>query len=306
MEYLLMVSQEGNITKAAEKLYIAQPSLSQAIKRIENELGLPIFFRNKNSIEPTAAGTLFLESCKQILSTMEEAQQNINELSQMRTGLLRLGTPNHIGTHIIPHLLALYHREFPGITVSLHEGNSMELEQMVADNQIDMAMLPMPLNKPNLKTIPYLTCRYVLVMSKDNPLNKLAYQADATERFPRFDLRKASGAPFLLGKAGQRSEHVANIVFKNAGISPKIAMRSRNLETLRRVAAAGYGLSLIPEKFLDFSPSEFEVNYYYLPPEQDYIWTISLVYNPMSILPQSAKKLIEIMKQSPLYNPPAQ
>lgn len=301
MEYLLMVAQVGNITKAAEKLYIAQPSLSQAIKRIEKELGSTLFFRNKTSIEPTAAGKLFLESCKQILSTMDDTKQNMDELSQMRSGLLQFGTPYHIGTHLLPQLLKIYHREFPGISLSLYEGNSMELEQMIADNQIDMAILPLPLNKPSLTAMPILSCRHVLVVSKDDPLNKLAHQACATEKYPRFDLRNAAHSNFLLGKSGQRSEHVANIVFKNAGISPNIVMRSRNLETLRRIAAAGYGLALIPEIFLDLTPSDYEVNYYYLPPEQDYIWTIALVYNPMRVLPQAAKKFIEITKQSPLY-----
>ncbi|MFA6505717.1 MAG: LysR family transcriptional regulator, partial [Treponemataceae bacterium] len=96
IEYVLTVAAEENITRASEKLYIAQPSLSQAIKKIEDEIGHPLFTRVKNKIKLTEEGRLFVESGQQINKTVRDLENKLNALSQNNCGHLALGMPFHL------------------------------------------------------------------------------------------------------------------------------------------------------------------------------------------------------------------
>ena len=302
IEYILAIVEEGTITKAASRLYIAQPSLSQAIKKVENELGVALFTRVKGGISLTEAGKVFVESGRRIIGIAKEAEAGIGDLASLRTGFLNLGTPYHLGAYVVPDLLSVFRLRYPGIRVTLHEATSDDLEQLILDGRIHAAVMPLPFRHAGIDCHPFFRSRMVLVMSRDHPLNQLAYCGSPVDRLLWFDLRKAADAPFLIGMKGQRIRQVTEIVFQKAGISPEIAMRSQNVETLRRIAAAGYGLTIMPEHYLHGFDQTLPASYYYLPPEQDFAWTIVLAYYHQSELSLPVQKLIDIMDHSPLRN----
>lgn len=300
--YILAIAEEGSITKAAGKLFIAQPSLSQAVKRIESDLGTPLFSRIKGGLALTEAGKYFVEAGRRIDGIAAEMESNITDLSKLQGGSLRLGTPYHLGAYVVPELLSIFRKQYPLVSVTLTEAPSDSLETLICDGSIDAALMPLPIKQNCIQYHPFFKSRMVLVMSKDSPYNKFAYCGDPNDRLLWFDLCNAADAPFLIGIQGQRIRTVTEIVFRRAGIVPNIVMRSRNVETIRRIAAVGYGLAIMPEHYLSNFDQSIPANYYYLPPRQDYDWTIVLAYYEHGYMPHPVSKLLEIVDQSPMRN----
>lgn len=295
IEYVLTVAAEENITRAAEKLYIAQPSLSQAIKKIEDEVGYPLFTRIKNKMKLTEEGKLFIEAGVQINKTIRDLQNRLHEHEQLDFGHLAIGMPYHLGGFIVPPVLATFRKRYPNVKIDLYENHSSDLENMLIAGTIDLAILPMPLNNTSLSYKPLVTSRMILIIGKENPLNLLSYDKGLGEKHRYFDLRKAADEPFILGTPGQRIRSVTELIFKYAGISPRIALYSRNIETIKHIAATGMGLALIPEQYLRNEDNTLSANLYYLDGEQDYTWKVVAVYLSSSYISPAAKQFIALM-----------
>lgn len=297
IEYVLTVANEENITRASEKLYIAQPSLSQAIKKIENEIGFLLFTRVKNKIKLTEEGKLFVEAGAQINKTVRDFQNRLNEQSQLGFGHLAIGMPFHLGAIIIPKVLAVFRKKFPNVKIDLYENNSSELEHMIMNGSIDLAILPLPIENPNIYYETLITTRMMLIMAKDNPLCDQSYDMGLNERYRYFDLKKAANEPFIIGNRGQRIRFITELIFKKASISPRIVLYSRNIETIKNIAASGSGLALIPEQYLTDEDQLLSANFFYLDKSQDYSWIIVVASANSSYLSPSARQFTEIMKE---------
>src|SRR5215510_10652648 len=131
LTYFESVSRHLHFTRAAEELHVAQPSVSQQIRKLEHELGTPLFHRMKRHVALTEAGQTFLPHARAVLQRLEEARVEVQELSGMRKGTLAVGAPPSAGTHLFPRALAAYSRKHPGITLTFREGGSRTLVQLV-------------------------------------------------------------------------------------------------------------------------------------------------------------------------------
>jgi DNA-binding transcriptional LysR family regulator len=297
IEYIMTVAAEENITRASEKLYIAQPSLSQAIKKIEDEVGFPLFTRIKNKIKLTEEGKLFVEAGSQINKTIRDLQNRLHEHSNLDFGHLAIGMPYHLGAFLIPPALAIFRREYPKVRIDLYENTSSELEHMIMNGSIDIAILPLPLDNPGISSQPFLTSRMMLVMSKDNPLCAQSYDKGLGERYRYFDLKKAANEPFIIGLPGQRIRTVSEIVFKRAAISPRIVLYSKNVDTIKNIAASGLGLAIIPEQYLRCEECRVTANFFYLDESQDYTWVVAVAYADSSYLSPAARQFINTLRK---------
>lgn len=305
IDYILTVAAEENITRASEKLFIAQPSLSQAIKKIEDEVGFPLFTRVKNRIKLTEEGEIFVEAGNQIKKTVRDLQNKLHEHEQLSFGHLAVGIPYHLGgAFLIPDVLAIFRKKYPNVRIDLHENTSTELEHMIINGSVDIAILALPLNNPGIHYEPFITSRMMLVMAKDNPLCTQAYGKGVGEQYLYFDLRNAAKEPFIIGKLGQRSRSVTELIFRKACISPRIVLYSKNIDTMKKMAAAGLGLAIVPEQYLKCDKCRATANFYYLDGSQDYSWSIAVAFSNSAYLSPAAKQFIEIL-QKQAYAPNA-
>ncbi|MBE6906580.1 LysR family transcriptional regulator [Marasmitruncus massiliensis] len=293
IQYVLTIAEEGNITKAAQKLYIAQPSLSQALKKIEEEVSVPLFCRVKNRMQLTQSGELFVETGSKIMKAMRDLENNILDVEQLRGGHLSLGMPYHLGAVFVPAAITRYKALYPDIKLQLYESNSHDLENMVLNGTIDLAIMPLPAENPGLYTKTFFAGRMVLLVSQNHPLTNLAYVKEDGK--PYFDLRNADGQEFIIGNQGQYIRKTAEAIFRKAGITPRIALQSKNIETIQRIAATGVGIALVPEVYLPKDPMELSANSYYLEPEQDVPWQIGTAYLNTGYLSSSALRFLEIL-----------
>jgi DNA-binding transcriptional LysR family regulator len=150
LSYVIQIAMEKNFSRAAEKLHIAQPSLSQQLSKLEQELGVKLFRRTTNSVELTQAGQVFVDKSQAILDAVEQLKQEMDDMAQMRRGRLVVGTLPITGSHILPFVLPAFGVQYPQIEVVLVEDTTAKLEQLTASGGTDLSLLSLPLIDGNL------------------------------------------------------------------------------------------------------------------------------------------------------------
>src|SRR5215831_21145466 len=170
LTYFESVSRHLHFTRAAEELHVAQPSVSQQIRKLETELGAPLFHRMKRHVALTEAGKSFLPHARAVLQRLEEARLEVQELSGMRKGSLAVGAPPSVGTHLLPRALAGFSQVHPGINLSFREAGSRTLLKLLEDGELDLAVVIQPIRHAVLETQPLLEEELLLAMPCTHPL----------------------------------------------------------------------------------------------------------------------------------------
>ena len=294
-EYIITVSQVQSITLAAEKLFISQPALSQAIKRIESELGVQLFRRINGRMKLTDEGRLFVSAGIRINKELRDMTNQMQDISALDGGTLVLGIPHHLGAYIVPEGLAAYQKKYPKISVKLYEAAPSELEKMLSSGHVDLAIIPLPIRNPSICYETFIINKMVLAMNHTNELNQYGYQKPGNPDKMFFNLKKANGASFILAEHGQRIRTASDTVLHHAQISFAEPYSSINVETIKRLVSANLGITLLPELYFVSDNSNSAVNYYYLEPEQDYPWTIVCAYHSNENLTKAAKTFINVL-----------
>lgn len=145
LDYLITLADEKNISRAAERLFMAQSSLSHFIRQLESELGTTLFIRTPRGIFPTASGEQFLSHARNMLQEFRTAKNEIYELEHLSKGNIRFGISTYRGVYLLPDILRRFHSQYPGISVSITEKTSRQLEYEILSGGLDMALLSLPL-----------------------------------------------------------------------------------------------------------------------------------------------------------------
>src|SRR5437763_1766181 len=242
LAYFESVSRHLHFTRAAQELNVAQPSVSQQIRKLEHELGAPLFNRMKRHVTLTEAGKTFLPHAKAVLQRLEEARLEVQELSGMRKGTLSVGAPPSVGTHLLPRALAAFSRRHPGITLTFREAGSRTLVNLLEGGELDLAVVIQPIRHPALETQPLLEEELLLAVPREHPL------ANGHRRVRLTQLRDE---PFVLLREGTydlRDQTLA--ACRRAGFEPVIALDGGEMDSMLRFVAAGIGLAVLPEMVL--------------------------------------------------------
>ncbi len=251
LQYALHIAREKNFSRAAEKLHIAQPSLSQQLAKLEKEIGQLLFQRNTNSVELTYAGAVFMEKAQKIVDMAEQLKQEMDDISQMRRGKLVVGSLPMTGSHIWPMVLPAFQARYPEIEISLIEETTTNLESMTASGQIDICLLTLPIQDPALAGHPLLKEEICLAVP---PQHALASRAS------NIRMADLTNEPFIVLKKGQGFRQITFHLCGEAGFEPNIVFESSNIETVQSLVAAGMGIALVPimvarEQGTPFSPA---------------------------------------------------
>ena len=164
--YVLETARCGSVTRAAEKLHLSQPSLSNQIIQLEQELGIPLFERSHKRVTPTSAGEFFVHEAERILRDMGSLQQQMEEMSNKTRGSLRLGVLSVMCSLHIPELVADFKRRHPGLEIFLREAGSADLLQQLNDNELDAAfvILRSGTAQKDLPTLPLWNAETLIAM----------------------------------------------------------------------------------------------------------------------------------------------
>lgn len=295
--YILTVAQEKNITHAAQKLYISQPTLSLAIQKAEQQLGEKIFIRNGSELTLTRIGVKVVDACLRLVKLSRDLENEIDDELRSYSGQVVVGMPYNLGVSFFPQLLSIYQQEYPNVKMIPIEANSLECEKRLLAGSIDVALIPLPLpiESRQLKTRHLIHEHLVLTTKKGHPIREKA--VNRGKRYPYLDLAELKDETFVLGPPEQRARILADQLFKIAKFEPKIAYICKNIDGQRTMAAAGLGFAISPEHYQDFYPLSKEIDQYYMLPPYDIPWEIVMVYRADGYLSVPAKECCKILSQ---------
>lgn len=237
LRYVIAVAEEGSFTRAADRLYLAQPSLSVQVRKLEQELGTRLFNRLGRGVALTSAGEAFLPHARRALFEVEQAREQVEAVLGLKLGRVALGVLPSVGSALLPDILAAFKARYPGVDVRLLEDNvSLEFERMVHDGQLDLAVIRMPCTLKDLSA-------QTLVRE---PMVALVPTAHRLAGRPDVSLTELVGEEFITMKPGQGLRELVVDVCARAGFEPNITVETGQLSIVRGMVRAGVGVSVLP------------------------------------------------------------
>jgi len=244
LRYFCAVARTGNFTRAAEQEHVAQPSLSQQILKLEDELGAKLFDRLGRKAGLTQFGEAFLLRAQRILRELSEAKCEIQELAGGNKGTLTLGSIPTIAPYFLPARLALFSRQYPDIQVSVVEDITSVLLARLHEGKIDMALVALPIAGDGLVCTELAREPLYAVIPENHPLANSA----------SISLRDIQDAPFILLKDGHCFRDTAVAACRRARLRPNVVFESGHFSTILAMVGAGMGLSIVPEMAMESRP----------------------------------------------------
>lgn len=303
--YVKTIAETKSISKAAQKLFIAQPSLSQAIQRIEDDLGTKLFIRKHDGISLTMAGEKYYLAATEILNIYEDYKNEVTYINDLKRGRVTIGITVYMGTHLIPKLLPKFMEDFPNIEIYIKELDSFNMEKALLDGTIDFAVMhthPLknsePLNHEVLYKDPFM-----IVTKKDHPLSKYAKKVPESNHLS-VDLKLFKDERFIMLRKDRRIRQVCDIIFHREGINPTTCLTLQSYESARRLASTGYGITMIPLQYIGIFEGQYEADYFYIEDNEYAFWYTCISTNPNMYLSKAANVFINLIRDYFIENQP--
>ena len=241
LRYVCAIAETGSFSRAAERCQVAQPSLSQQVLKLEEDLGARLFDRLGRSVRLTEAGRAFLPHARSILSQMETARSSVVDKSADVRGSVSVGVIPTIAPYLMPRYTTTFAKKYPEAKLRIIEETTPILIESLRDLSIDLAILALPLRHKDLELFPLRTEPLFAVLPKDHP-------RAATESLAIKDLR---GESFVMLRDGHCFRDLSIAACSHARVTPRIAFESGQFSSLFGMVAAGVGITLAPEMAID-------------------------------------------------------
>ena len=241
LEYFIKTAEVLHFTKAAELCFVTQSGLSQQIKKLEEELGMPLFVRIGKKVQLTEAGSVFLIHAKQIIENVQSGKQAIDDLNQMIGGELRIGVTYIFGLLVLP-IVDLFAKTYPHLKIVVEYGTTEPLEQKLLNNELDLVLVisSNEIEHPFQK-VPLFTSKLVLAVSKTHPLAVL-------DKIP---FKKIEDLPLILPVKGFNSREFLDELFLKNNMKPTVSIELNAVHALLRlVGDSDYWATIVTEKAL--------------------------------------------------------
>jgi DNA-binding transcriptional LysR family regulator len=237
LRYFLAVAEELHFGRAAARIHIAQPPLSQQIKQLENEIGVPLFTRTKRSVQLTDAGKGFQRDAYAMLEALEKAVLKARAAGRGEMGRLSIGFIGSSLYGILPLVIEQFRKAFPDVELDLHEIRSSEQNQALRDRHINVSIARFPAPEADLVFEPIYQEHVAAALPRSHPFCKKK----------TIGLKDLSRQPFILFPQ-QPSAHASHTLraFAGAGVEPQIVQTVGSMHTALGLVAAGIGVTLVP------------------------------------------------------------
>ncbi len=242
MKYALAVAREKNFSRAAKKCHVSQPSLSVAIKNLEEELGLPIFERHKNAVRITRGGEPLLEQMQKVLEEVRQVKNIASGDVDPLSGQFRIGAILTIGPYLFPGMIPAFHDNAPNMRLLVQENFTAVLTDRLKRGELDAIVIAMPFQEHGIEVMPLYDEPFVAAVPKGHPWEE---RRDLTGR------ELAEDELILLGKGNCFRDHVLEICpdcmqLEDTVSGPGNIIEGSSLETIRHMVATGVGISVLP------------------------------------------------------------
>ncbi|WP_257008283.1 LysR family transcriptional regulator [Bacillus sp. FJAT-45350] len=242
LRYFLTIANEGQITKAAKKLHMAQPPLSYQLKLLEQEIDMPLFERNKKQMELTPAGKLLYKKALELIDKFDETMVEVKELKEGLRGTLIIGFVKSCFSYL-PERIRHFQYNYPDVNFQLRDGDPYFIGELLRNREIDVGIVRTPLDMQGFSSIELPKESFVAVIPKEwrkDTFDKTIMVKDL-ENLPLLILQRISGAGFY---------EMINEECEKHGFLPNIICQCPDSNILLNLAASGIGVTIIPESMI--------------------------------------------------------
>lgn len=298
MEYVIVIAQEKNLSKAAERLFISQPALSRFLGKLEDELGTPLFERKNRQYIPTMAGELYLDTARKILRLQQQFDAELKSLIQTSRGVISMGITPGRGHTLLPHVLPAFREYFPDYEIQVYEENVETLEQYLMNGTIEVAFFTM-LEQARLEQKHY-TCELIsreeLVICTPRKGNyELLAKNEPGRRYPWIDLKYLENDCFLTLKKNMRLGQFTAAILEKYQIEPRVVELS-TIDTALALVARQYGVAFASGYKIEEHECANDISVFSFG-DQPELWDLVAAYKNDAQLKQPVRQLIRLVSE---------
>ncbi len=238
LRYLVALAEERHFTRAAQREHIAQPALSQQIRRLEESIGLALVERTTRHVGLTEAGELLVVRARRILAEVEAAEAELQRLTGVQTGHVTVGAIHTMGPVDVSLALAVFRQRHPGVELTVREQSSEELAEMLRIDELDLAFLSVTerIESHGLALVQLVSEELVVVLPPDHHLS----------RRRRVRMAELAGEEFISYRPGARLRELLLAAGEHAGFEPRVGLESNESQRIRRLVARRMGVAILP------------------------------------------------------------
>ncbi len=279
------VAREANFTRAAEKLHLAQPAVSMSIKRLEDQLGLTLFHRNERRITLTDEGERLLRHADKILQAVADAELEMQELTGLTRGQVRVGIPSMLGSYYLPELLMGFRHSYPDLQLSVVEGGTTHIRRLIVQGDLDIGIVVDGGEADELERVHLLQVETLACVSPDHPLAQqpsISYEAFLDEEL-------------VLFKEGFFHRQVTEQLARDYHVTPKISFETNLIPLIQSVVRHGFGISALLRPAIDDARDLIGI-----PFDDPLLFNLSIAWRKQSYLSRANKAFVDyLLKHSP-------
>uniref|UniRef100_B8HUH0 Transcriptional regulator, LysR family n=1 Tax=Cyanothece sp. (strain PCC 7425 / ATCC 29141) TaxID=395961 RepID=B8HUH0_CYAP4 len=229
-----VTARHGSFTRAAEELFLTQPTVSIQMKQLTKAVGLPLFEQVGKRLYLTAAGKELLSTCQQIFESLDQFEMKVADLKGLKQGQLRLSVIT-TAKYVVPRLLGPFCKRYPGIDVALTVTNHEQVVERLRDNQDDLYIPSHPPENLDVHCHAFL----------ENPLVVLAPRSHPLAKEGRIPIHRLNGEPFIMRESGSGTRQAVEKLFAEHGVSIKVRLELGSNEAIKQAIAGGLGISVL-------------------------------------------------------------
>lgn len=278
-KYVYEVYKERSFTKAAQNLYISQPSLSARIKKIEEIIGEPLFDRSTTPLQLTEVGKVYIEAAEEITQIEQRVENYINDLAGLKTGNLAVGASTLFAAYVVPSLITQFNQKFPDVHIQLIEGNTAELEEMLGSNALDFVIDNYHYDSILYNKELYCEENILLAVPKHFAVNEelgmyqLSYKNIKNknylnQKYPAIPLGRFADLPFIMLTQGNDTRTRGDRLCRNVGFKPNIVLEFNQQSTAYMASSTQLGATFISDILVSQLPAFENLVYYKLDGEE--------------------------------------
>jgi LysR family transcriptional regulator, hydrogen peroxide-inducible genes activator len=276
LRYFVAVADEGSFSRAAAKVRVAQPSLSQQIRKLEAEVGQPLFDRLPRSVVLTEAGRCLIDYARQILASIGDARRSVDELKDEVSGRLAVGSIPTIAPYILPELVGKFQKYYPEVSLEIVEDVTDGIARRVEAGELDVALASTCQQSPTLRRESLGKEPLLVLVPEGHPLAKKALVELDDLKSQRF---------LLLHEMHCLSQQVHHLL-ESRRLRPEIALAGSQLGTIANLVAAEIGVSIVPQMMVKHRATSGCVSLPFAPPVPER--ELNLLYNPLRFQSKAA------------------
>ncbi|QRA17068.1 cidABC operon transcriptional activator CidR [Staphylococcus shinii] len=284
MKYFVEVVDQKGMTNASKSLYIAQPTISKAIKDLEKELNMTFFDRSKRQLVLTDAGKVFYKKCKEILTLYKDLPKEINSLLGLETGHISIGLSAVMNMNKFIHILGEFHQQYPNVTYNLVEKGGKMIETQLINDEIDIGITTIPVDQDIFHSIPLYQEDLKLVVNKEHRLANCE----------QINMAMLKDEDFILFNEDFYLNDKIIEAAKNAGYVPKTISKISQWNFIENLLSAHLGVSILPENIVNLLDGNFK-NITIDDPGMR--WELGVIWKRDKYLSHATRKWIEFMKE---------